>query len=38
MADGKYYEGDFYDDKKQGLGVYNWPDRRQYDGQWVDGK
>jgi len=28
MADGKYYEGDFNEDKKEGLGVYNWPDRR----------
>ena len=26
------------DDKKEGHGVFTWPDNRQYDGQWKNGK
>ena len=25
-------------DKREGQGVYDWPDGRQYDGGWLDGK
>lgn len=33
-ADGRRYEGDYIDDKKQGLGVFLWPDGRKYEGEW----
>ncbi len=26
------------DDKKEGHGIFYWPDGRRYDGQWSDGK
>jgi len=26
------------DDKKEGQGVFYWPDGRKYDGQWLNGK
>ena len=32
------YEGEYYDDKKQGHGVFTWPDGRKYTGGWYDGK
>ena len=25
-------------DKKEGHGIYEWPDGRKYDGTWADGK
>ena len=37
-ADGRSYEGQYVDDKKQGSGKYTWPDGRYYDGDWQDGK
>ena len=37
-ADGRKYEGDYYDDKKQGHGKFTWPDGRMYDGYWMNGK
>ena len=35
---GKKYEGDYVDDKKEGHGVMIFPDGRIYDGHWKDGK
>jgi len=37
-ADGKLYEGDFVNDKRQGNGIFKWKDGRVYDGEWRDGK
>ncbi len=37
-ADGKQYEGQFVNDKRQGLGVFKWKDGRIYNGEWLDGK
>ena len=37
-ADGRKYEGEYYDDKKAGHGVFTWPDGRMYDGLWKNGK
>jgi hypothetical protein len=28
----------YHDDKKEGRGVFTWPDKRKYDGQWKNGK
>ena len=36
--DGRYYEGEYLDDKKSGFGTFGWPDGRMYEGQWKDGK
>ena len=30
--------GDYKNDKKQGFGVFTWPDGRMYEGEWFDGK
>ena len=30
---GKFYEGNFVDDLKDGYGVYEW-DNKRYEGQW----
>ena len=32
------FEGVWKDDKKNGKGVYIWPDGRRYEGQWRDDK
>lgn len=37
-SDGKKYEGDFVDDKREGKGTFTWPDGRQYRGDWRGGK
>ena len=37
-ADGKSYEGQYFDDKKHGFGIYSWPDGRVYKGFWYEGK
>ena len=37
-SDGRYYTGDYYEDKKEGEGVLTWPDGRKYDGPWKNGK
>ena len=29
-ADGRVYNGEYYNDKKHGAGVYSWPDGRKY--------
>ena len=36
--DGRKYEGEYKNDKKDGHGIYIWADGRKYDGQWFDGK
>jgi hypothetical protein len=36
--DGRRYEGDYRDDKKDGNGVFSWNDGRKYEGQWANGK
>jgi hypothetical protein len=37
-ADGKMYEGEYRDDKKEGQGTFTWADGRKYIGGWKDGK
>lgn len=32
--DGKFYEGDYKDDKKHGRGTFQWADGKKYDGEW----
>jgi hypothetical protein len=36
--DGRKYEGDYKDDKKEGFGIYVWADGRRYEGGWKNGK
>jgi hypothetical protein len=36
--DGKKYEGDFLNDKREGHGTFKWADGRQYIGEWKAGK
>ena len=36
--DGRKYEGDYKDDKKEGVGLFVWADGRKYNGCWKDGK
>jgi len=36
--DGKYYNGEYHQDQKQGYGIYRWPDGKQYEGGWLAGK
>lgn len=36
--DGSSYEGFFENDKFSGHGKYNWGNKRQYEGEWKDGK
>jgi len=39
MAEGtRRYEGDYVDDKKEGQGIFYWPDGRKYEGGWKNGK
>ena len=35
--DGKRYEGEFNDDKKNGYGEFYWPDGRVFKGMWKNG-
>ena len=37
MADGTKYDGSFKQNKFHGRGTCRWPDKRYYDGYWVDG-
>ena len=36
--DGRKYEGDFLDDKKEGLGTLYRPNGGKYEGGWKNGK
>ena len=36
--DGRKYEGQYLNDKKNGFGEYQWADGRRYIGNWKDGK
>ena len=36
--DGRKYEGEYKNDKKEGFGKYYWTDGRRYEGQWRNGK
>ena len=36
--DGRRYEGQFKNDKKEGFGKLTCPDGRVYEGDWADGK
>jgi hypothetical protein len=37
-ANGRSYEGEFYNDMKHGFGSYCWVDGQRYTGQWIKGK
>ena len=37
-ANGTVYRGSFVNDLKEGYGILMWPDRRQYEGMWVNGR
>lgn len=37
-SDGRKYEGEYVDDKKEGKGTFTWPDGRKYIGGWKNGK
>jgi len=32
--DGRKYEGEYLDDKKEGYGAFKWPDGKVYQGYW----
>jgi hypothetical protein len=36
--DGKKYEGEFANDKREGKGTFTWSDGRVYVGEWKNGK
>lgn len=36
--DGKSYEGNFVNDKREGQGTFIWSDGRKYIGEWKNGK
>jgi hypothetical protein len=36
--DGKSYEGDFREDKRDGVGIFKWGDGKEYCGEWKVGK
>ena len=36
--DGRRYEGQYVDDKKEGNGTFYWSDGRKYQGMWKNGK
>jgi len=36
--DGRKYEGEYKNDKKEGYGEFNWPNGKVYKGMWKDGK
>lgn len=36
--DGKRYEGQFVNDKREGRGIFKWKDGRIYEGEWLEGK
>ena len=36
--DGRRYDGEYIDDKKEGNGIFFCPDGRKYEGGWKNGK
>jgi len=36
--DGRRYEGEYVEDKKEGKGTFSWPDGKKYIGGWKNGK
>ena len=38
FPDGRQYNGDYVNDKKEGIGIFIWSDGRKYAGNWKDGK
>lgn len=36
--DGKSYDGEYFEDKKQGRGTFIWNDGRKYIGHWNNGR
>ena len=36
--DGRRYDGEYVNDKKEGFGTFTWPDGRMYQGEWTNGK
>ena len=36
--DGRRYEGQYKDDKKDGYGLFEWADGKKYKGYWLNGK
>ena len=36
--DGRKYNGEYKDDKKDGTGIFEWSDGRKYKGNWKNGK
>jgi len=36
--DGRKYEGEYANDKKEGYGIFTFKDGRVYEGEWFDGK
>jgi len=38
MASGNYYDGEFQDGQKCGMGTFQWKDGRKYTGMWKDNK
>ncbi len=36
--DGRKYNGEYKQDKKEGYGIFEWDDKRKYKGYWNNGK
>ena len=36
--DGRKYEGEYLNDKKNGYGIFIWKDGKEYRGYWKNGK
>lgn len=37
-SDGRIYEGQYKNNKKEGFGIFNWPSGARFEGTWVNGK
>ena len=36
--DGRFYEGNYYNDKKHGQGNFQWSNGNRFEGEWKNGK